>query len=177
MSFLVVSDTGPLHYLVLCGTIEVLPRLFDRVIIPAAVQAELQHANTPAPVRQWVSSLPSWAEVRRATPCDLGVKMGAGETEAIALALQLKVAAILVDDDKARKFAIRKGLAAVGTLAILEKASENRWIDLPAVLTALVQTNIHLHPRLVNEALTRHAERVRSDRPQVNPVQGPEIKP
>ena len=177
MSAIVVSDTGPLHYLVLCGAIEVVPRLFDRVIIPAAVLNELQHANTPAAVREWVSSLPPWTEVRQATPCDLGVKMGAGEMEAITLALELKVAAILVDDDKARKCAIRKGLAAVGTLAILEKAAEQRLIDLPDVLTALRQTNIHLHPRLLQESLARHEQRLRAERQPENQSRSPEIEP
>ena len=43
----VVSDTSPLHYLILCSVDSVLPRLFERVIIPPTVFAELQHSNTP----------------------------------------------------------------------------------------------------------------------------------
>lgn len=31
---LVVADTGPLHYLVLTGDIELLPKLFERVLMP-----------------------------------------------------------------------------------------------------------------------------------------------
>jgi hypothetical protein len=38
----VVSDTSPLHYLILCGAEAVLPRLFERVVIPPTVFAELQ---------------------------------------------------------------------------------------------------------------------------------------
>jgi predicted nucleic acid-binding protein len=34
---LVVSDTGPLHYLVLTGDIALLPKLFDRVLAPRGV--------------------------------------------------------------------------------------------------------------------------------------------
>ena len=42
---LVIADTGPIHYLVLVEAIGVLPRLYDRVIIPRAVLAELSHRN------------------------------------------------------------------------------------------------------------------------------------
>lgn len=41
----VISDTSLLHYLILCGVDSVLPRLFERVIIPPTVFAELQHPN------------------------------------------------------------------------------------------------------------------------------------
>jgi predicted nucleic acid-binding protein len=38
----VVSDTSPLHYLVLCGASSVLPHLFQKVVIPPTVFQELQ---------------------------------------------------------------------------------------------------------------------------------------
>jgi predicted nucleic acid-binding protein len=44
----VVSDTSPLHYLILCEADGMLARLFDQVIIPPTVFAELQHLSTPA---------------------------------------------------------------------------------------------------------------------------------
>ena len=59
MSMVVVSDSSPLHYLVLCDAIEVLPQLFGRVIVPKAVVAELSHAHTPARVREWLAAPPS----------------------------------------------------------------------------------------------------------------------
>ena len=39
---IVVADTGPLRYLVLIGHVEVLPRLFGAVSIPATVADELR---------------------------------------------------------------------------------------------------------------------------------------
>ncbi len=38
----VVSDTSPLHYLILCGAETALPRLFSQVVIPPTVFRELQ---------------------------------------------------------------------------------------------------------------------------------------
>lgn len=37
----VIADTGPINYLVLIGNADILPILFERVILPSAVQAEL----------------------------------------------------------------------------------------------------------------------------------------
>ena len=54
---LVVTDTGPLHSLVLIGQADVLPALFDVVIVRQAVADELQHPHTPASVRQWIAFL------------------------------------------------------------------------------------------------------------------------
>jgi predicted nucleic acid-binding protein len=42
----VVADTGPLRYLVLIDAIDVLPRLFGRVLIPGIVSAELSRPST-----------------------------------------------------------------------------------------------------------------------------------
>ena len=38
---LVVADTGPINYLVLIGRVDILPVLFEHVILPAAVRNEL----------------------------------------------------------------------------------------------------------------------------------------
>ena len=52
----VVADTSPLHYLVLTNTIDLLPRLFQQVIAPDVVRAELLAEETPALVRAWSPS-------------------------------------------------------------------------------------------------------------------------
>jgi predicted nucleic acid-binding protein len=56
---IVLSDTSPINYLVLIGHIDVLPAVFGQVIIPGAVFTELQHARTPAAVRQWIAQAPT----------------------------------------------------------------------------------------------------------------------
>jgi predicted nucleic acid-binding protein len=41
---LVVADTGPIHYLVLIGHIDLIPALFETVYVPSDVQTELSRA-------------------------------------------------------------------------------------------------------------------------------------
>lgn len=52
---IVVSDASPLNVLVRIGHVEILSNLFGSVIIPPAVAAELTHARTPDPVRNWLA--------------------------------------------------------------------------------------------------------------------------
>ncbi len=60
---IVVADTIPLNYLVLIRQIDLLPRLFGKVLIPPAVFVELKDPETPPPVRSWPDSAPSWLQV------------------------------------------------------------------------------------------------------------------
>ena len=62
----IVSDTTPLNYLVLIDAIDVLPRLYHRVVIPLAVQAELSVPEAPEAVRTWIGNSPSWLAI---SPC------------------------------------------------------------------------------------------------------------
>ena len=60
MSSVVVADAGPLHYLILVDCAEILPKLFDRVLIPSAVRKELSHCYTPAKVADWMRVSKPW---------------------------------------------------------------------------------------------------------------------
>ena len=61
---MVVADTSPLNYLVLIGSIDVLPELYERVLVPFEVIEELSAADAPAEVAVWVRSRPAWLEVQ-----------------------------------------------------------------------------------------------------------------
>lgn len=51
-----VSDASPLHYQILLGYANVLPALFERVLVPGAVMEELQHSDAPLRVGEWFES-------------------------------------------------------------------------------------------------------------------------
>ena len=155
---LVVADTSPLNYLVRIGAIEILSHFFDQVVIPGTVLTELLHPATPSAVRQWATKLPEWAVMRTAkatTPLDLDP----GETEAIALALELQSFAILLDDGSARAKARALGVPVTGTIGLLERAAAAGLIDLPTVFKQLRQTNYYASPGLLQAALDRDTER------------------
>lgn len=60
----VVSDTSPLCYLVLIDLIDLLPELYNMVIIPHAVLYELSVPQAPERVQAWIAQPPAWLEVQ-----------------------------------------------------------------------------------------------------------------
>ena len=119
-----VSDTSPLNYLALIGEIELLPRIFTRVLIPPAVISELNHARTPPVVVAWTANLPSWVDVVPPGQAFEEAALGRGESEAIAVALQVCADVILIDERKASVVARNHGLIVTGTLGVLDIAAE-----------------------------------------------------
>jgi predicted nucleic acid-binding protein len=88
----------------------VLSKLYDRVVIPSAVLAELKHPKAPPSVSRWAAALPPWAEVKTASHAELDDILDPGEAEAIVLAEQFKADSLLLDQMEARQEAIRRGL-------------------------------------------------------------------
>jgi predicted nucleic acid-binding protein len=160
---LVVADATPLHYLVLIASTPILPVLFGHILIPHAVAEELQHPQTPAKVRAWLTSPPPWLEIRHvghAPPTTLA-HLDPGEQEAILLAQELQADLLLMDDWQGRQEAHRRALIVTGTLGVLEHAAEQGLLDLPTALTRLQATNFFLPAPLIRDLLARDASRKR----------------
>lgn len=155
----VVSDTSPLHYLILCGAQSVLPAFFQKVVIPPTVYRELQQRNTPPAVREWASALPSWVTIQMPKSINLVLDVDAGELEAICLAQEIKAAALLIDDRAGRNAAVGCGLAVIGTIGLLEQAAARGLLELPQTMEHLRRTNARLDPGLIRGALERDKAR------------------
>ncbi len=158
----VVADTGPLNYLALIDAVHVLPKLFDRVYLPAAVYGELTHAGAPAAVRAWIGQIPSWLEVRpnpdRSSNDAMEAALDEGERAAIALARVIGADLILMDDRAGAAVAHRQGLKVTGTLGVLAVAARRRLIDLATALERLKATNFRYRPEIIDALLARHSE-------------------
>jgi hypothetical protein len=109
------------------------------VIIPQAVYHELQDPHTPKQVKDWIDSAPAWIEIRHADLSFYTSKknLGAGEREAIALALELRADALLLDDRDGTKEARKQNIPTLSTFGILSKKppertcsiSRTQWTD------------------------------------------------
>ncbi len=155
----VVADTSPLHYLILCNAQELLPGLFSRVLIPPTVFKELQQSNTPEAVSRWAKSLPDWVQVQAPSHLDPSLNLDKGELEAICLAREIKATAILMDDRAGRSAARRLGIAVTGTIGVLEEAAARGLIKLSVAIARLKETNARLDPELLKAALERDKTR------------------
>lgn len=153
---IVVSDTSPINYLILIDQIEVLSKLYGRVIVPPAVVNELSAAKGPDKVRQWVANHPDWLRVQPVGPVDASLsRLGAGEGEAITLAVSIEAELVLIDEIKGRQAAIGRGLNVVGTLGVLALAAERGLIGFTNAIERLQQTTFRLSPHLLKALLER----------------------
>ena len=106
--------------------------------------------------------MPSWIEIlapRQALPTPYSVKLGDGEKEAIALALELKPEHLIVDDDGARRFAVRHAIPVIGTAGVLGLAKVAGIIDeLRPHLDALRASGFRLSDAIYNALLAQAGE-------------------
>ncbi len=152
---IVVADTSPINYLILIGHIEILPRIYGKIIVPTAVWNELVDPDSPAKVREWIANAPAWIEQRSfAGEYDAKLAlMDPGEREAIALAEELKADRLIADDLRARKAAMHRRIPVIGTLGVLRNAAQAGLLDFFESLTALQRTNFHFAPELLHKLL------------------------
>lgn len=154
---IVVSDTGPINYLLWIEAIDILPQLYETVVIPEAVRQELNHPVAPKRVRLWAASLPTWVFVRQ-PQLILPLPVDIGEQEAISLAVEMQADLILMDDRPGRKAADAQQLIVTGTLGVLEQAAGQGLIDLAEALERLQQTNFRAAPELLSALLARFSK-------------------
>jgi predicted nucleic acid-binding protein len=159
---LVIADTGPINYLVLIGSVDLLPLLFEKVILPSAVQAELTDPDAPPSVRNWISDPPAWLEVRE-TPSrqfdQASVEgLDEGETAVIALAISLDADLLLMDDRKGVIVARGKGLRVTGTLGVLDLAAQRGLVNFAQAANRLRQTTFRIPEALLDSLMEKHAQ-------------------
>jgi predicted nucleic acid-binding protein len=163
----IVSDTAPLNYLVLIEAAGLLPRLYQRVLIPPSVFLELIHPATPGVVRVWVEQRPEWLEV--ATPASrpaAGLShLDSGEAQAITLALECRADVLLMDERDGSASARALGLAVTGTLGVLDSAARLGWADLSAMFDRLRLTTFRCPVRLMATMLEQDAIRRQLEAP------------
>jgi len=150
---IVVADTSPVNYLVIIDQIGLLPKLFGTVVVPQAVLDELLAAGSPDPVKTWLATDAEWIDVRSAAALDDSIQLGIGEREAISLGQEIGADLMLIDDRKARRAALKRGLAVAGTINILESASKRGLVDLAMAFDRLRETNFRIDTKLLDEML------------------------
>lgn len=148
---IVVADTTPVNYLVLIEEIGILHKLYGRVILPAAVQAELLHPKASAKVRAWMQQTPDWVEIRaRSRNADPELrKLDQGECEAILLAAEINADQLILDEIRGRRVAARRGLPVIGTIGVLCEAADRGLLDLRSAFEQLKRTSFHIAPEFL----------------------------
>lgn len=117
----VVSNASPLIALMNIGHLDLLRHLYGQVMVPPAVYSEV--FDMPA-----AEGSPTWIQRKsikwNPTLAELGETLGAGEAQAIILALEVGADLLILDDLTARKRATQLKVPVAGVLGVLVAAKE-----------------------------------------------------
>jgi len=130
---LVVSNTSPILNLALIDRLSLIREQFTTVTIPKGVLKELRIGENLPGSQNILDALDvKWMQVKEvqdsATLRILKRELDAGESEAIALALEIKAQRVLLDESEARRIAKDLGLKVTGVLGILLRAYRQKQI-------------------------------------------------
>jgi predicted nucleic acid-binding protein len=125
----VVSNTSPILNLAIIGRLTLMHDQFGEVIIPPAVQAELMLGSGLPGTALIEGALDAgWLHVQSLDRVELAQvlrrELDAGESEAIALAVELRVSTVLMDEHAGRAAAHSLGLTPIGILGVLLRAKQ-----------------------------------------------------
>ncbi len=153
---IVVSDTSPILSLALIGRLELLRDLYQSIVIPEAVRAEIM-ATDQGGAREVAQA--DWIITRLIDP-DVVLKLllrevDRGEAEAIELALQSHADVLLIDERKARRVAAYLELNVAGLLDVLQAARQHGLIPQikPVLDDLMTRARFRLSRRLYQRAL------------------------
>ena len=161
-----VSDTSPILGLASIGQLELLHEQFGAVFIPQAVLAELKTETEfrgTSVIRDALRG--GWLVTREVQNIPLvqalALELDNGEAEALALATDLGVEIIVMDEHDGRMRARAMGLKTVGVIGILLRAKkEGKIQSLHDVLQALrEQIGFFISDELFQKILVEAGER------------------
>lgn len=152
---IIVSDTSPICYLLLIEKIEILPALYNVVIIPQAVADELSSVYAPSLIQNWIAQPPSWLQIESVTIINDPQleKLDLGEREAILLAEKLEADLVILDDKSARQIATDRGLNIIGLLGILKDGAKLNLLGLKITFEQLREVGFWVAPNLLKQLL------------------------
>jgi predicted nucleic acid-binding protein len=138
----VVCNSGPLMALAKLNQLSLLKKLFQKVLIPQAVYEEavtrgMAQGYPDAFAIKFFLEQQGWKPVyvdHEGIDKDLlKEKLDWGEVESLQLAMNLKAAIFIVDDEEAREVARKHGFSTKGTVGVLVDAFHKRLIDLEEI--------------------------------------------
>lgn len=137
----IIADSSPLIVLLKSDLENILPELFDEILVPEAVWQEILAGGEDDQAKQ---KLPFLTWIKRISAITVSKKienynLGRGETEALSLALETLNAGVILDDFAARKCAKDLNISFIGTGGLLISAKKKNLISSFSVALEKVQ--------------------------------------
>lgn len=151
----VVADASAVIALNQIGLLHRVSPLFSECIVPEAVASEVARSV----------SLPSWISPRSLSqPIDsriVDASLDPGESEVLALALELGGRSVLIDEQRARRVARDLGLPVVGTVGLIVRAKHDGIVaSVRPSIEALLRSGFFLSASVIQQSLREAGEQV-----------------
>jgi len=148
---MIIGDSSALVALAVVNQLELLEKLYDNLYIPEAVFNEVTQIGKPQSdkLRQFLQS-----RVKRVDLTLTQLGLGLGELEAITLYKNLDADVLLIDDNRAKKYASLNGVKVIGSLGVLIKAKEEGHIEkVKPFLDEIQKSEVYISMKLIEKVL------------------------
>jgi len=157
---LVVSNSSVIIALARICRLDLLGRLFRRILVPEAVWREVTVEGKPGSEKVRGTRFIHVERVRNERLASLLKEfVDEGESEAIMLALEVNADILLVDDRDARDLAKKLGLQVMGTLGVLALAKYRGLVqEVKPIIDELIESGFWISKRILEGFLKELGE-------------------
>jgi len=155
---IVVSNTSPVINLAVVNHLNLLQKLYSKIVIPQAVYDEIVIEGAGQAGAEEVETL-DWIEIKqvanRSMVKSLEADLDIGEAEAVVLAVELNADLLLINERKGRAVANRLGVNYIGLLGVLVQAKHDGLIPAvrPVMDSLMTQAGFWVSNELYNHVL------------------------
>lgn len=148
---LVIADAGPLIALAKIEQLRVLAQLFGTVTAPEAVWLETQAQTGTDSLRIAEAATEGWLKIETVPVTRrFPLSLHAGECEALQLAHEQANSLLIIDDQLARREAVKMQLNFIGTVKVLALAEQKGLIEsATACITAMQAVGYRVSPKFL----------------------------
>jgi len=151
----VISNTTPIITLLTISKLDLLQKIYGKIIIPEGVYQEIEQGKeksfyTNLSKIEWIEIL----TIKDMEPLKYLHDLDKGEAEVIVLANELKADLVIIDEKLGRQFAEYFNLKVTGTIGVLLKAKELGLINnIKPLINKMQENGIWLNNILINKIL------------------------
>ncbi len=155
----VISNASPLIALSNISQLELLEKLFQKIIIPKAVYQEVvEEGKGRIGAKEVKKAIDKWIEVKEVKNSNevktLRAILDYGEAEVIVLAQEIEADLLILDNREPRLFAKHLGFKLIGTIGILISAYEKGYLENPIEkIFELKEKGFYISDRLLTEII------------------------
>lgn len=153
----VIVNTTPLIALCHVGQLDLLKKMYGKILIPQAVYNELSEKKESICKKQVDNSL-GWIHVEnienQMAKSMFKTQLYDGEVEVMILAKEKNADIVIIDDANAKKYAKYLKLPVTGTLGVLISAKRQGYIcELKSVIQEMINKNIYISEKFMELCL------------------------